>query len=251
MIGYRNSTLKELITQLLIRAKQHRVAENIDYETCRIFVNRAVRDVVSKTWAFKRWAYINRIPVADGVLLPQDYIQTVRVILHNGDNDYKDARKADVKEFWTVTDVNRGNLWNVSSNMNPIFMIWGAVDLNAYTTPAPPDTRIWIRPINYTGFMDCIMYPPEMVQDTDVCLIPYDYEELVIYYALLRLLYKLNSLTIISMIEPILQAELAKVQFAAAAEATTTKRELDSFVEPLSPFVPTPQPEGELPQVLK
>ena len=251
MIGYRNSNLKELITQLLIRAKQHRVAENIDYETCRIFINRAIRDVVSKTWSFKRWAYINRISVADGVALPQDYIQTVRVILHNGDNDYKDARKADVKEFWTVTDVNRGNLWNVSSNMNPVFMIWGMVDLNAYTTPTPPDTRILIRPINYTGFMDCIMYPAPLVNDTDVCLIPYDYEELVIYYALIRLLYKLNNLTVLSMIEPILQNELSKIQFAAAAETATTQRELDSFVEPLSPFIPAPQPEGELPQVLK
>ncbi len=251
MIAYRNSTLKDMVTQLLIRAKQHRIAENIDYETCRLFLNYAVRDVVSKTRAYKTWAYMNRINVANGSLLSQDMIKFVRVVLHDGDGDHKEARYADVKEFWTVTDTTRGNLWNIQSNMNPVFTIWGNVDLAPFTNPAPPDTRIWIYPLTYTGYMDCVMYPPEMIADTDLCLVPYDYEELVIYFAMIRLLYKLNNMTVLQAIEQTVQQEFAKITSSSAAANYTKKRELDSFVEPVSPFVPPPQEEGELRQVMK
>lgn len=251
MIAYRNSTLSEMITGVLVKAKQHRVAENIDYETVRIFVNRAVREVVTRTWSFKRWGYYGSIPVVNGSLLPQEYIKFMRVILHNGDNIYKEARYADVKEFWTVTDINRGNAWNVRSDLSPIFTIWGNVDINPYNAPTAPDTRIWIRPTNYVGVLDCYMYPPELINDNDVVQIPYDFEELVLNLALVRLLYKLNSFSVIAAIEPAIQEEMKRITTAAQTSDYTEKRELDAFVDPIAPYVPKPQVDGEMKQVLK
>ena len=50
-------TLKQAVDEVLIRMGQHRTAINLDWDTVAMFVNRAIRETLTKTLPYKEWCY--------------------------------------------------------------------------------------------------------------------------------------------------------------------------------------------------
>jgi hypothetical protein len=237
MINYAPMTLLQAYNEIVDRLGHYRNAENTDWGTIVKCVNRAVIEVCAKSLPYKDWAYITKLNIQDGTLLPREYMNYSRCLVQNLSGDLREARFVDVREYWNLTDPNRKHAWNMSLSQKPIFTIWG--------TGAPSRLTIYISP-QADGLLEYHTIPNSLSQEADELPVPFEYQHYVVLSALTRVVSRFADLQYLVSIQKDIQGELVKMNIRHNETKTVKKRELDNFVEPQIPLAPPRQEPGEL-----
>lgn len=148
--------------------KKYDTGLNIDWGTFCNMSYRALVSVMSKTTAFKQWAYRNEVTLsnASGVYsLPDDYIRMIRVSVKDSGGAVTDARYTNIREWYSVT-LDEYNMWNLGLEANPVYTVWGTTNgtephrmgLKVYPPPATTYTTItyYANPVQSEGLNDVV-----------------------------------------------------------------------------------------------
>lgn len=188
-------TFKSAIDEVLLRCEQLRIAINLDSQHVRRFIASARREVMALAQPFKDWAFIKHFAIADGIELPQDFIAPVRVQLKTSlATTYTDSRRLDVREWQRLTATTGGNTYNQALAVQPVYMLWGASDA-ADADFATKGVVIYVAPAGVSGYIEySASYDDSAIADDDTLNVPYEYENLVILSALVRVAMKSGEL---------------------------------------------------------
>lgn len=257
-IQYSPKTLQQATDQVMLLASQHKTAINLDWQTAALFVNRAVREVVSKTLPYKDWSDISTVTVTNGGLLPANFIRPIRLLVSaGGEPPFREARFVDVEDFFSLSNWYRKQSLNAASTLFPIYTLWGPRDIAVNTPAAQSTLRIYIAPYTnslftnetgtapagysyYTGTelsgqLDCYLLPTDLTNPASVLPVSYEYEGLVIMYALMRVYAKIEN-----------YAKLQEVQKQSTEEQMRLRKEFmekrDKERETLEALLDAPQP---------
>jgi hypothetical protein len=261
MITYTNRTLLEVYNEVMIRLGVHRTAENSDWGTVVKFINNSIYEVLARTLPYKDWAYVNNMNVVNATVLPVEFIKAIRVMLQKDrTSPYMEARYVSPKEFFSLSNWQKQQIWNQGLADSGIYTIWGSIDgningqqnlsiyvypNNLYQTGVAPNGYSY-NPDILTGYMEFYRAPAFLVNNADVLPIPYEFEDLVVNYTLLRIFAKTQNAIQLNFIQSLLAPELLRIQEMFNEKRKTEKRELDSFIEPVIPQVAPPPNEGEV-----
>lgn len=270
MITYTNRTLREVYDEVIVRMGQHRTTENTDWETVVKFINNAINEVLVKTLPYKDWAFVRTIPIANLTVLPVEFIRPIRVMLQRNENSpFIEARHVAPREYFSLIDWHKQQLWNQAIHFVPLYTIWGGIDLvTAGLPPIPPvittpqNTVIHIfpntayytgaPPVGYTyhnydlqGFMEYYGSHIFLTNDTDIIPLPYELEDLLVNCTLLRIFAKTANAMQVQFIQSLIVPEILRIQAMYQEKRRTERRELDNFIEPVVPTIPAPPDQGE------
>ena len=242
MVPYSRITLQQMFDEVIMRLGEHRNPENSDWSTFVRFINHARNEVQAMTVPIKDWAYFTSIQVTDRMVLSPSFIAPVRVMLSlTGAPPYKEARRVDVREWFTMLNADVKHRWNQGTIHNPLYMIWGRI---LYLYPSNMYSNVGA---NYSGFMDCYQFPPDAVNPTDTLMIPYEYEELLIALAVDRFATKTSDPQLLSTLTSAVKTERAKTISQYMQKRRSAKRVLEEFVDAnQTPFAKPRQEPGEL-----
>ena len=256
-------TLRRLIDQVLVVTDKQRLNTNMDWDSLVVLANRAAKEVIVQTIPYKDWAYTSQINVGPvSTTLPQNYLKFIRVMLSpTGSAPYYQARYVAVKEFHRLTNWNQAHDYNRSYEKNPIFTIWAQKDIagnNRLLCLVAPNqldqtgtAPSWAEydTSAYQGVMEYHLVP-EIVNPTDPIQVPYDYERLLVLKTLERVYQRTDAPMLFEETQRQITEERKRLVDLFLEKRRTEKRDLDSFTEPVIPFVqPQPQP-GEAPERL-
>lgn len=241
MLNYTNLTMGKLVEEVSFRATKFRAEYNLDYYTIALMANHAIYEIMSKSLPYKDWAYVTNIPVADGTLLPREFIKPIRVMLNEQGNNNVEARYATPMEVYQTTDNLYGIGYNLAYNIQPTYTLWGERDNGVPYNPS--QLYIYIYPTTRTGAMDCYVAPAFNFAENYSIPIPYEFEESVIISTLFRVLQHLGLSKESSIVFQYLSAERQKAITTLIEKKRTEVTNLDSFALPVPPFAPAqPQP---------
>ncbi len=233
MIQYQSMTVGEALDEILDKVSQFQTASNLDTLTVWMFLNRARREVFARTLPFKESAYIKRANITNGAALPSDYTRPVRVLLRSGSGEYSEARAAQPKEWWTLTNTSRPNLINGATTKYPIYMVWGG------TSATDDDVHIYCAPSGVTGIIEYYAAYGDLPKDgggnpdlTASLNVPYEFENLVIQSALLRCYSRIAEKGKLAEAFENVQAEYAKLRMNFANKIATDATNIKSLVDP-------------------
>lgn len=262
MITYSNRTLKEVYDEVMIRLGGHRTAENLDWDTIVRLINNSINEVLFKTLAYKDWSYISQMQVANQAVLPVEFIKAVRVMLRSNENNpYHEARYVSPKEFFTLSNWKNEQIWNQGLAQVPIYTLWGNINIPAnqaqqfviwiypngqYLQGQPPAGYAYNSDV-MQGYMEFYRSHTFLANNGDLIPIPYEYEDILINYILLRIFAKTGNLVQADFIKSQLDPEVKRIQEMFQEKRRTEKRILDSFAEPLVPTVQPATPKNEVP----
>lgn len=238
-LSYTTITLNQIYQEVRNRLSRYDKIESLDFDLVRRYINRAVQSVMYMTLPYKGWEYIEQVPVVINTVLPARFIKQVRMLLsESGNPPFVEARYVDPREYFSVTNNQRGQLWNIANIDNPVYTIWA--------DNQPSRLEVTITPATYEGVLECHMMPPEMTALTDFVAIPFEFYELVVLEALQRCIAKAEYNQYIQIISAEIQQERQKMIELFIEKRQAEKRELDSFIEPVIPLVGPREPEGSL-----
>lgn len=265
MLQYSNLTAKDAYEEVMFRAGRHRNAINVDYDTVLEYLNWGVIDALSKTLPYKDWAYVGRVLIQHRDSLPLDYIGAIRVLVSEGGlPPYNEARYVAPKEYNQLSNWRHSHAWNKGHITSPIYTIWAdrvvtltqVSPLSIYLYPntedvaGTPPTNLFYPTVTVSGVLEYYQAPPKVAVDADVLPIPYEFEDLVIWNALMRVLSSVADANIEQLYLKIME-ESTKLIERFKEKRRTEKRELDSFQEPVIPEIPPQPEEGETAQNLQ
>lgn len=231
MVSYSSMTFKSAIDEVLLRCDQMRIAINLDGQHVRRFLASARREVMSLAVPFKDWAFVKPVAIADGVELPQDFIAPLRVQLKTSlDTNYTEARELDVREWQRLTASVGANTYNQALPSQPAFMLWGASDTDDAAFAAK-GVVVYVAPVGVSGYMEYYAsYDDSAISDTDTLNVPYEYENLVILSALVRVAMKAGQLDKLGDSYNQYQAGLFRLQRRTIARLQTEGISLESQI---------------------
>jgi len=244
MIQYNKYTVQQLFDEVILRLGENRNAENIDYLTVAYYLNEALEEIMINFYPIKDWAFFTTILVANQQFLSPRFIKHVRLLLSaNGQPPYVEARKIDVREWYSIINRDMRQFWNMGTYDNPVYMIWGNV---IYLYP----TNFWnandATQGNVSGVLDCYMFPVRVFNPNSMLNIPYEFEELLLLLALEKVVTRILPMAqkpkYLQQITA--QKSIFIQQYLSSRHAE--KRHLASFVAPEVPLVPAPAEAGEL-----
>jgi len=193
MISYSSMTLKQAADEVMLRIAKLTTSANFDYQLAVMYLNRARRDAMATSLPFKDWSYIKTFAISNNIELPQDFIGVARVILKDpAAEDYREARRLDPKEWWTMTNTHRAHSWNGANNLNPVYTIWGSDDSSTETWNSK-GLVIKVGPSTVSGYIEYYAEYGDMSADSDTLNVPYEFENLVIMMAVDRIYHKLGE----------------------------------------------------------
>jgi hypothetical protein len=267
MITYSNMTLKRCYDLVMLKATSHRTPENLDWGTVVKYINRAWKEVLIKTLPYKDWAYKLTTTITHGGLLPVSYLKGIRVLVSpTGNPPFTEARYVDAREYFTLSNWQRKQQWNACTVQNPIYTLWGHLPV-APNTDNQAEVSIFLAPNtdhqtgvapagfsyetnNMAGIMEYYGIPIDLTTDGDILPVPYEFENLVVLLTLIRVFSKTADTNLMQSLQQQIGAETQKLLELYTEFKVNTKRELDSFVEPVPPFAPGVQDKGEIPNNL-
>lgn len=266
MTRYSFITLGDIYHDVILRLGNHRNAENISQDLVVMYINRAIREVMSITMPFYEWGYKSSMYVSNKTILPTTYLDYIRVLCSaSGAPPYNEARYIDPKEWFTITNWQRAQAWNQGSFIRPVFTIYG---LDVDNLDADTRLAIYLYPntdnISISGPPPGYRYPnqnmegileyyraPDYISDMDeIIQIPYATEDLLINYSLSRVYAKLTDPEKMQEVMLEITKWKASIQKLYQEKREKEKRNLESFVEIEPPLAPAPPEEGELPKQL-
>src|SRR5574343_491275 len=207
MIRYTSITLAQAVDEVMLRLSKQNITLQLDWQTVATFVNRARREVLSKTLPFKDWAYVlHDVPVEHGRRLPDIqtllfpaanpvnlpitplsyiFIKPIRVVLaannnattpYTNANQFNEARFADAREFFTLSDWRQRQAWNMATYTDPIYTLWGTrnTQLDPFGAPndhiiffAAPNTGASIVTADHAAINAVVPQSTQSANDTD------------------------------------------------------------------------------------
>lgn len=229
MITYSSMTFREAIHEILLRATQLRIAANLDGEHVRNFLCSARREIMGTAVPYKDWMFIAQpFAVSDGIELPQDFVAPVRVQLKdNLSTTYTDAQKVDVREWLRFTASVGAHSWNQATTYQPKYMLWGASDA-ADEDWANKGVIIRCAPTGVSGYIEYYASYNNVSGNSDTLNVPYEYENLVIMSALVRVAMKIGEADKLGDTYNQYQTALAKLQRKAIARYQSEAINLES-----------------------
>ena len=124
MIAYSKYNIQQLFDEIMLRLGNHRSAENIYFVTVANYLNQAFEEAMITTLPLKDWAYTTSYTVSHLQTLDVRFISPVRVMLSvDGLPPYTEARRVDVREWFTILNRDLKQRWNQSTYQNPTYMI--------------------------------------------------------------------------------------------------------------------------------
>jgi hypothetical protein len=260
LIAYSQMTYGQAYDEVVLRLNNFRIAENVSYLNVVYALNHSIKEAMSLTLPYKDWAYTTTVGVVHRQALPRQYLGYIRVLLSaTGQAPFAEARYVDPKEWWSLTDWYAANSWTKGLGTNPIFTVWAVNGVPTFfcypntdfqTGTAPMYSRYVLPTEQMSGLMEYYHSPDELILDTDVLNMPYEFEEFIILGAVWRVASKVLDEQLLQLIHQSLNAEKEKIYKLATEKKRTEKRDLDSFVEPVIPLVPPQQDKTEVPRRL-
>lgn len=239
MLNYTQLTMGKLVEEVVFRLTQFRNEVNTDYFTIAHLANHAVNEIMTKSLPYKDWAYISTINVANGTLLPREFLKEIRVMLFGATKNIE-ARYSTPMELSNVTDTFYGVSQNTAYLIQPIYTLWGQIE--SAPTYTPSQLFIYLRPITMTGIIDCYVAPQFNYSENYLIPIPYEFEESVISGTLFRALQRIGLNKEANIVYSMIEQERIKALELLKAKKQTEVMNLDSFDLPVPPNAPVPPP---------
>lgn len=252
MIAYSNPTYLDIMDEVLYRLGKHRTPENIDTETLLRIVSRSVQSLYCKLLPYKDWAMRTQINVQNGSWLSENLLSIERVLVSpNGQPPYREARKAEPREFYTVTASQGWQQWNRATLDRPIYTVYNNTIYFAPTiTPANEDPTD-SNNVGLVGIVDCYLVPTKELNMNNPIPLPGEFEELLILECMQRFLFKTSDKSQLYSIIGQINSVEEMTNNTYTRHKVTQKQTLDSFVSQFEqPFTPPTFVEGELPKRL-
>jgi hypothetical protein len=167
---------------------------NIGWGTFLKTANRVFKYVASKTLPYKGWAYQKYSSnMASGDVIPLDYIDKVRCVIHSADGNYREARYSHPREYFITTNADTRNSFVQSTAISPIYTLFG--DLDTSVTPNQQRIKLFFSAEAGADYATLTYYgePPDMVNKTDLVPIPNEYENLAILEIAARILLLIGT----------------------------------------------------------
>jgi hypothetical protein len=270
MIAATAYTLQQAVDQLMLLLGQHRTAVNMDWGTAALMVNRGWKHVAVRLLPLQEWMWIERLEVTWGTPMPPNFIRPRRALLSlTGEPPYTEARYVDVREFWTLSDWYRGQVWNAATLFSPIYTIMGERVTNGppplaiqptfycapynldapnnppsgFELPIPRDAGVDVL----SGILEYYAMPDDLTDPQALLPLPLEYQNYAIYVALMYAVLKYNpaALSGIGAIVANVENELKETLLRMRKEK---REQLGSFVEVLAALTPAQQPQPAEPE---
>jgi len=193
MIQYSSMTLRQATDEIMLRVRKLSTSVNFDTQLASMYISEARRMAMAMSLPFKDYAYIKTFAVSNGVELPQDFVCEVRTLLKDPSVDeYSEARKADVREWWTLTNTVRPHSFNNATLNYPAYTIWGSDDSDAAVWNSK-GMVVLVAPTTTVGIIEYYAEYGDMVLDTETLNVPYEFENLIILLALVSIYAKIGE----------------------------------------------------------
>jgi hypothetical protein len=263
MVAYSNMTLMQTYHRVMDLIQAYRTVENIDWYSLVNDMNRAIKETIMTTLPYKQWMNVSSINIAHLQVLPRNFIRPIRLITSaNGGPPFIEARYVKPAEYFNLTDWQSSNPWNRCSLVNPLYTLFGQEFQATLPNGTPTALTMYIAPnqthyqspvitnntpqvASMSGILDCYLMPPDIRLSTDTLPIPYECENMVIMLTAIRVLSKIGDIQPLQSIYQKVLSERKVILAAFKEQIRTEKRELDSFVEPITPLVEAPPQPGE------
>ena len=242
MLNYTQLTMARLVEEVTYRLTQFRNEVNLDYYTIAHLANHAVNEIMTKSLPYKDWAYISTVNVADGTILPREFLKAIRVMLFGATKNIE-ARYSTPMELSNVTDTFYGVSHNTALLIQPLYTIWGKIESAPPFTPS--EAIIYLRPVTMTGIMDCYVAPQFNYAENYQIPIPYEFEESVLSGTLFRVLQRIGLSKEAGIVYSMIEQERVKALGRIKEQEKTKVMNLDSFSLPVPPNAPVPPPFNE------
>lgn len=247
MILYSSMTVREAIDEVLDKVSQLQTATNLDYKTAWMFLNRARREVFARTLAYKDSSYVKKAAVSNGSLIPADFTRKLRVILHDGADEYVEARFSAPQEWWRLTNSLRPHTVSRATVRFPVYTIWGSNnnvnDDRQYFYCSPTSMTGYLE--YYAAYSDLPVDANNDPIDSASLNVPYEYENLVIQATLIRCYARLAESEKMQETFIAMQSEYAKLKRNYMTSRITNAINQQALVDPQPSMTPSTSLTGD------
>lgn len=260
MVVYSKITIQRIYDELKLRLREFINPFNFDEDTIIYNIIAATNSLIYLLIPFKIWGFIRSVFVTHRAILPNDYIESFRCYVNAPVNlQWQEARRVSLREWFQVTSPNYSNIWNRARIETPIYCI-GPVRANLvqqrrlgiYIAPntefigpgnTPPDIyNGW--PL--IGLLEYYAALPTNLTLNDVLPIPDEFQEPVILQTCIRFLSTVADPRLLESLHQKLYENKIMLVKKFYEIKKQQKKELDTFVEPITPLPFQPNPETEL-----
>lgn len=234
MIAYSSLTVKEAIDAVTSKLSQFETSSALDDKTVFLFLEDARREIFTRFMPFKDWAFLKEVAVADGDVLPDDFIRlcTLRSKSPSA-SEYSPSRAISIKELWTLGNTDIPQTYDRATPSAPVHCIYGNDD------PAEDRLCIHLRPADVTGYLEYYSAPEDLPRDvnddfdgTALLNIPYELENYLENATLMRCYIRIGAPAKVAEAVAIMQKEKMKLLGSYQAENATQAITMESLANP-------------------
>ena len=213
-------TLGDVVAQMDMRSGRALTEHNAGWGALVNYVRDARRDLFIRTHPYSEWAHRQTLTVTNGTAIPNNFIRPTRLVVWETAGiitTNSEARRVDPREWHKVTSPSRSMSFTGATLKNPIYMIW----VNAVDGPTWANTNMlmWLYPVNGTGQLDYVASyaDADLIESTDLVMVPVLFETLLCDMALLRLLDDVADIQRRKTVWDRVQSELSRYRMSNAA----------------------------------
>ncbi len=255
MITYTKHTVNDAMQDVLLRVRSYVNEYNIDHSHLFSAVMRATKKIANLVSSQTKTSFINTVTgLTNFSVLPLDFVEPTRLLVTitiNGNSSLYEARYINIREWFSLSFWDRRHSWNYGGATQPVYT-W-VVDANRNKILYLAPDNFWDP--NFTGTtnatLDYFAFPNEMAfWPTSPLPIPEEFYELMILEAVeIFLSLTSDNYYLLNNHKKLIEDKKSLLS-KFIQQIIESKRELDSFVEPVPPLVNPPPVTGELPQNL-
>lgn len=197
MISYTTIRLADAVFEIQSRVRHYRNSFNYDWGSVVTALNGAIAEVTSLALPYSPTAYKQRLEVTSGQRLGASFIKHERLYVYDEDAVLREARYADPKELFKVTDFDMSTIWNEVSLDNPIYTIFGNI---IYFSNMPIQSFDIVKDSSSIGIFEGYYFPNPVSLDGDRIVCPTEFIELIYLHTLTRLYNKGENINYISVL---------------------------------------------------
>ncbi|MGC8978634.1 hypothetical protein [Caldisericum sp.] len=258
MIPYRKTLIRDIMDEVVLRARNFINFYNYDSEFLLTQVIQSIRTTGFHLLPFRVWALTKQIPVTHRTTLPLDFISPIRLIIQ--EPKLAEARLVDFREYYQLANWRYQHSWNKSTELNPIYCITGVshnkvifiAPNNDYQTGTPPPPLKYYTGAPLQGILEYHSVPNyNDLNENSYLPLPEEFKELVILETTIRFLSKVTDNYYLLNLHKNLVEKKTKLWDEYVKKLQSEYKEMDEFTEPIPPFSTQPAVvPGELPNRL-
>lgn len=234
MIVYSSLTVGDIIAMVLDQVGQFRTALNLDVQTVWNFLSHSRREAMSRVLPFTTDTFMESATMQNAQPFPLGYVRTIRVLKIKEDNTGTEARYADPREWWRITNATIPHSFNRSSNEYPVYTVFGPITGNSYTlssgqTPNQQAVHFYASPSDGDYYVEYVrayqglpVVPPNNDPDLNAVIgVPYEMENLIIDGTVMRCYFRIGESKRFVFLYGEIKKEIARLRkyFAAQMQA--------------------------------